>query len=57
MRQLVLVGSAIMALIITPISIASTADARAKDKANMGYCKSGARVGDMKDCKENGGSK
>lgn len=39
-----------------PIFI-SNANARAKDKPNFGYCKSGAKVGNIKNCKENGGKK
>jgi hypothetical protein len=33
------------------------ASARDRDKPNTGFCKSGAKVADMKDCKENGGTK
>ena len=53
MRQLVLLASAVLA----PVLAASTAEARGKDNPNYGYCKSGARVKDMKNCKENGGAK
>jgi len=56
MNRLLVVGGALAALLISPI-IASTADARTKDKPNMGYCKSGAKVADTKNCKENGGKK
>jgi len=28
-----------------------------KDKPNFGYCKSGQKVGDVAECKENGGTK
>ena len=55
MRQLMLVGSAVVALAVVPF-FASTADARQKDNPNFGYCKSGAKVSDMKNCKENGGT-
>jgi hypothetical protein len=54
MRQLMLVGSAVVALAVVPF-FASTADARMKDNASFGYCKSG-KVADTKNCKENGGT-
>jgi hypothetical protein len=47
MRQLMLLAAALGAFLVAPVLTASTA----------GYCKSGARTGDMKDCKENGGTK
>jgi len=31
--------------------------ARTKDKPNSGFCKSGKRAADVKDCKENGGTR
>jgi hypothetical protein len=37
--------------------VATPADARKKDHANSGYCKSGVQVKDMAKCKENGGKK
>ncbi|MGC1881635.1 MAG: hypothetical protein WA703_10595, partial [Pseudolabrys sp.] len=55
MRQLMLVGSAVVALAVVPF-FASTADARMKDNASFGYCKSGTKVADTKNCKENGGT-
>jgi hypothetical protein len=57
MKKLVVVGGALLALLVAPVLSATRADARTKDKPNMGYCKSGAKVGDMKNCKENGGKK
>jgi hypothetical protein len=48
-----LAAFAVLALVAAPI----VASARMKDKANHGYCKSGAKVGDMAKCKENGGTK
>jgi hypothetical protein len=57
MNRLLVVGGAFVALVISPIIDASTANARTKDKPNMGYCKSGAKVADTKNCKENGGKK
>src|SRR5262245_54357449 len=47
-KQFVLVGSAVLPLIATPILTASIADARTKDKPNMEFCKSGAKVGNIK---------
>jgi hypothetical protein len=55
MKNLMLIGSAIVALVLIPI-FGSAANARPKDNANFGYCKSGAKVSDMKSCKENGGN-
>ena len=48
-----LAAFAVLALVAAP----TVASARMKDKANFGYCKSGAKVGDMAKCKENGGTK
>ena len=56
MRHFVLVGSALLALVVTPV-LNTSADARKRDKPNMGFCKSGKKVNDMKNCKENGGKK
>jgi hypothetical protein len=55
MRQLILVGSAMVALSVVPF-LASTADARMKDSANFTYCQSGKKATDPKQCKENGGN-
>ena len=57
MKRLLMVGSALVALLVLPVLSASTADARKKDNPNMGFCKSGKKVNDMKKCKENGGKK
>ena len=57
MKRLLVVGSAFVALLISPVLSASTADARKKDNASMGFCKSGKKVSDMQKCKENGGKK
>ena len=46
-----LAALAVAMLVVTP------ADARKKDHANSGYCKSGVHVNDMTKCKENGGKK
>ena len=43
------------ALAIIAIS-ASSANARDRDNPNYGFCKSGAKVTDTKQCKENGGT-
>jgi hypothetical protein len=58
MKQMILIVSAIAALVITPIFAASTSNAQNRPNvgANAGYCKSGAKVSDMKTCKENGGN-
>jgi hypothetical protein len=47
----------LLAALAVAMLITSPADARKKDKANSGYCKSGAHVGNMGKCKENGGAK
>jgi hypothetical protein len=59
MRKLILIGSAIAGLVIAPLLAASTGYAQSRKNvgANYGYCKSGAKVQDMKTCKENGGTK
>jgi hypothetical protein len=58
MRKLILIGGAIVALVVSPLLAASTVNAQSRKNtgANFGYCKSGAKVRDMKDCKENGGT-
>jgi len=48
-----LAGLATVALIVTPIA----ASALMMDKGTYGYCKSGQRVTNAKQCKENGGRK
>jgi hypothetical protein len=35
---------------------ANSANARDRDNPNYGFCKSGAKVTDVKQCKENGGT-
>jgi hypothetical protein len=57
MKQIVLAGSAVLALLVIPVLTASTADARRKDHPDYGFCQSGAKVKDIKKCKENGGKK
>jgi hypothetical protein len=57
MKKLLLAGAAIVALVVAPLLTASTVNARSKDKPNYGFCKSGAKVNDIKSCKENGGKK
>ena len=47
----------LLAALAVAMLITTPADARKKDKANSGYCKSGTQVGDMAKCKENGGAK
>jgi hypothetical protein len=47
-----LAGFAALAIVVAP----TVASARGKDKPNSGFCKSGKRAPDIKDCKENGGS-
>ena len=39
--------------VIAPLA----ASARMKDNPNSGFCKSGKHVPDMKNCKENGGTR
>jgi hypothetical protein len=58
MRKLILIGSAIAVLVIAPLLAASTGNAQSRKNvgSNYGYCKSGAKVKDMKTCKENGGN-
>jgi len=56
MRKACLVVIGIAALILVPVLEAS-AQSRKNTQSNAGYCKSGAKVSDMKDCKENGGAK
>jgi hypothetical protein len=53
-----LIGTAIAALVVTPIFAASIGNAQNRKNVgtNSGYCKSGAEVSDMKQCKENGGN-
>jgi hypothetical protein len=46
-----LVGTA---LIASPMAASAK---KAKDQPNSGFCKSGKHVGDIKNCKENGGTK
>ena len=50
---LLLAGFAALALVVVPTVVS----AGMNDKTNFGYCKSGAKVRDMKNCKENGGAK
>jgi hypothetical protein len=50
---LVLAGFFAFALIVTPTVVS----ARDKDRPNYGFCKSGKKVTDIKNCKENGGNK
>ena len=60
MKKMILIVSAIAALVVTPIFAASIGNAQSRNKnvgANSGYCKSGERVTDMAKCKENGGNK
>ena len=47
----------LLAALAVAMLVTTPADARKKDKANSGYCKSGTQVGDMAKCKENGGAK
>ena len=47
--------SIVAALAIIAIT-ASSADARDRDNPNYGFCKSGKKVTDTKQCKENGGT-
>jgi hypothetical protein len=55
MRKLVSVS---IAVAIATVPLASIAQAkRLRDNPNYGYCKSGTRVADVKNCKENGGKK
>ena len=42
-----------LALVAVPLA----ASARVKDKPNSGFCKSGRHLADIKNCKENGGTK
>jgi hypothetical protein len=57
MKNLMLIGSAIVALVLIPIfGSAASAQSRANVGSNYGYCKSGAKVSDLKSCKENGGN-
>jgi hypothetical protein len=58
MKKLILIGTAIAALVVTPIFAASIGNAQNRKNVgtNSGYCKSGAKVSDMKQCKENGGN-
>jgi len=50
---LLLAGFAALALVVVPTVVS----ARPWDKPNYGFCKSGKRVGNIKNCKENGGTK
>jgi hypothetical protein len=47
--------SIVVALALIAIA-ASSADARDRDNPNYGFCKSGKKVTDTKQCKENGGT-
>jgi hypothetical protein len=47
--------SIVAALAIIAIT-ASSANARDRDNPNYGFCKSGAKVTDVKQCKEHGGT-
>ena len=42
---------------VTFVAAPMAASARMKDKPGFGFCKSGAKVTDIKNCKENGGTK
>jgi hypothetical protein len=48
---LLLAGFSALALVVAP----TVASARDRDNPNYGFCKSGQRVTDIKQCKENGG--
>jgi hypothetical protein len=58
MKKYILIGSALAALVIIPLLATTTANAQSRKNvgSNYGYCKSGEKVSDMKQCKENGGS-
>jgi hypothetical protein len=47
----------LLAVLAVAMLVTTPADARTRDKSNSGYCKSGAHVGNMGKCKENGGKK
>ena len=44
---------AVLGLVVAP----TVASARKRDHPDYGFCKSGAKVKDIKKCKENGGKK
>jgi hypothetical protein len=58
MKQSVLIVSAVAALVIAPLLASSVtfAQSRKNTGSDYGYCKSGAKVKSMKECKENGGT-
>jgi hypothetical protein len=56
MRLLRVLSGLLISLTATSF-VTTQADARKKDHANSGYCKSGVQVKDMAKCKENGGKK
>jgi hypothetical protein len=59
MQKLLLIGSAIAALAIAPLLTASIGNAQSRKNTgqDFGYCKSGEKVKDRSECKENGGTK
>jgi hypothetical protein len=57
MRGLLLLAIAV-AFVAAPVMMASpAAQARARDHINYGYCKSMRVVFDVRNCKENGGTR
>jgi hypothetical protein len=49
-------GISLLAALALIAITASSADARDRDNPNYGFCKSGKKVTDTKQCKENGGT-
>jgi uncharacterized protein YdeI (BOF family) len=58
MKKLIVIVTAIAALVIAPLlaSSATFAQSRKNTGSDYGYCKSGAKVKSLKECKENGGT-
>jgi hypothetical protein len=50
-------GVAFAFIVISILAANCPADARVRDKPNYGYCKSGNVVANVKNCRENGGTR
>ena len=48
---------AVVATAIFVVAAAGPTQARMRDNPNYGFCKSGTKVANIKNCKENGGTK
>ena len=55
-RGIIMKSISIVAALALIAITASSADARDRDNPNYGFCKSGKKVTDVKQCKENGGT-